>query len=81
MAIDNEPFGECSMKSHRFAVVNKELCVSCGACTNECPMGSIGIWKGCFANIDHETCIGCSKCANVCPAGCINIVKRETYES
>ena len=69
------------MKSRRVAVVHKELCVSCGACANECPMGAIGVWKGCFAKVDHDACIGCSKCANVCPAGCIDIIKRETDAS
>lgn len=68
------------MKSKRYASVKKDKCVACGACTKECPMGAINIWRGCYAEIDENICIGCSKCAKVCPVGCIEVVNREVAE-
>lgn len=32
----------------RFAVVNEDRCVSCGACTQVCPRQAISVYKGCF---------------------------------
>lgn len=64
------------MKSKRYAQVNKERCVSCGACTKECPREAVTIWKGCYALVDSEQCIGCGRCEKVCPAGCIVLKER-----
>ena len=68
------------MKSKRYAKVDKTQCVACGACTKECPMGAISIWRGCYAKIDENICIGCGKCTKVCPAGCIEVLNREVTE-
>ena len=68
------------MKSKRYAKVDKTQCVACGACTKECPMGAISIWRGCYAKIDANVCIGCSKCAKACPVGCIEVLNREVTE-
>ena len=68
------------MKSKRYAKVEKSQCVACGACTKECPMGAIRVWRGCYAKIDTNICIGCSKCSKVCPVGCIEIGNREVTE-
>lgn len=65
------------MQSKRFAIVNKEVCVACGACVKECPRNAIAIWRGCYAVVDKELCVGCGKCAQTCPAGCIITVDRE----
>lgn len=65
------------MKSKRYAFVNRESCVACGACTKECPRNSIEIFKGCFALIDEASCVGCGKCAQVCPVGSIKMRDRE----
>lgn len=64
------------MKSKRYAQVNKERCVSCGACTKECPREAVTIWKGCYALVDSEQCIGCGRCEKVCPVGCIVMKER-----
>lgn len=53
----------------RFAVVNEDRCVSCGACTHVCPRQAISVYKGCFARVDKERCVGCGLCAKTCPAG------------
>lgn len=64
------------MKSKRYAQVNKDRCVSCGACTKECPREAVTVWKGCYALVDQERCIGCGRCEKVCPAGCIVMKER-----
>lgn len=68
------------MLSKKYAKVNKNRCVACGACMNGCPRNAIKIWKGCYAKIDEDLCVGCGKCANVCPAGSIEILTREETE-
>lgn len=61
------------MKLKRYAQIDKNRCVACGACIKECPRNAIDIWKGCYARINLERCIGCGKCASICPAGSIEI--------
>ena len=68
------------MKSKKYAKVDRQQCVACGACVKECPMSAISIWRGCYAKIDANVCIGCSKCAKVCPVGCIEVLNREVTE-
>ena len=65
------------MASKRYAQVNRERCVSCGACTHECPRDAIYVWKGCFALVDSELCVGCGRCQRTCPANCIDMKERE----
>ena len=64
----------------RLALINKNVCVACGACTKECPKEAISIFKGCYAAVDSDKCVGCGKCEKVCPAGCIAVKERETDE-
>lgn len=64
------------MKSRRYAQVNEKRCVSCGACTKECPREAVSVWKGCFAVVDPEHCIGCGRCEKICPVGCIDMKER-----
>lgn len=65
------------MLSKRFARTDRSRCVSCGACTKECPRSAIHVFHGCFALVEEAACIGCRKCAKVCPADCIAILERE----
>ena len=65
------------MPSKRYAQPARHRCVSCGACTKECPRDAIHIYRGCYALVDEAACIGCKKCAKVCPADCIAILPRE----
>lgn len=57
----------------RYAEVNQARCVSCGACTKECPREAITIFHGRFAVVEKAKCVGCGLCARTCPAGCIEI--------
>lgn len=68
------------MASQRFAVVDKDSCVSCGACENICPIGAIEVYRGSYAKVDNEHCIGCGKCADICPAYCIELNERPKNE-
>jgi len=65
------------MKSIRYALVDRNLCVACGACTHECPKAAVTVHRGCYAQVDAESCIGCGKCAQVCPATAIVLRQRE----
>lgn len=44
--------------------IDKDKCVSCGACSRKCPTGSI-FFKD--KTVDNETCIKCFNCLNTCP--------------
>lgn len=48
------------------AYVIGEACISCGACTAECPVDAIAEGDGKY-EIDAEKCIECGACANACP--------------
>ncbi len=65
------------MAAKRYAGVDKDKCVSCGACTHECPRDAISVFRGCYAVVDKSRCIGCGKCEKVCPANSITLFMRE----
>ena len=60
----------------KLAVVDKSICVACGACMKTCPKGAISIYRGCYAVAEDAKCVGCGLCAKTCPAGCIAIKER-----
>lgn len=45
-----------------------EKCISCGACSAECPVQCISQGDTKY-NINKEECIECGTCASVCPVG------------
>ena len=44
--------------------INKEKCVACGLCANNCKAGCIDANRG---EIDHTRCVSCFNCTDVCP--------------
>lgn len=62
----------------KLAVVDRRVCVACGACRKSCPRGAISIYRGCHAVVEGEKCVGCGLCAKACPAGCIDLKERST---
>ena len=61
----------------RKASVNRQACVSCGACVKVCPKHALSICKGIYAQVDEALCVGCGKCAKECPASVIEIINAE----
>ncbi len=54
-------------------MVDKDICVGCGACINVCPVGAIQFDNDGKAKIDPEICIKCKSCENTCPVSAIKI--------
>jgi len=46
-------------------------CISCGACTNECPVDAISEGDTQY-EINADTCIDCGACAESCPTEAIS---------
>jgi heterodisulfide reductase subunit A len=57
------------------AVVNEELCIACGRCTEVCPFTAIDIITSDLgeekARVNEASCKGCGTCASVCPNAAI----------
>ena len=53
------------------AYVISDDCVSCGACTSECPVGAISEGDGKYV-IDANACLDCGSCAGACPTEAIS---------
>lgn len=50
------------------AYIITEECISCGACTAECPVNCISEGDDKFV-INADECLECGACAGVCPVG------------
>lgn len=46
--------------------IKEEMCVGCGICVDECPVGVITMVDE-KARIDEKECIRCGRCHDVCP--------------
>ena len=58
------------------AEVNKDDCVGCGTCVEECNAEAIDLIDS-VAVINEDRCIGCGICAHLCPEGAIRINRVE----
>ena len=47
--------------------VNEDLCVSCGVCVDDCPVGAITLKENQTAVINEDKCIRCGRCHDICP--------------
>ena len=52
--------------------VNKELCVSCCACIDVCPVGALSQDADGKTVCDENVCIDCGACEATCPVGAIS---------
>ncbi|MGC9323775.1 MAG: 4Fe-4S dicluster-binding protein [Desulfomonilia bacterium] len=55
------------------AVVDKESCVACSMCIDECPVDAISMNESQVIQVDEEVCIGCGVCTHFCPADAIHL--------
>ena len=57
--------GKMEMHNAGKPLVNRELCVGCGACAKNCAHGAISFPER-KAQIDHGKCVGCGRCIGAC---------------
>ena len=50
--------------------INPNVCLSCGACSDNCPLGIISEGDACYV-IDESQCVDCGSCAAACPVDAI----------
>ena len=55
------------------AVVNREECVSCGTCVEECPEEAISQNDEEIAVVNKEKCTECKTCIEACPSEAISM--------
>lgn len=60
------------MMSYYQAVINPERCISCGMCSDTCPMKAIEERTPSY-NVMDKRCIGCGLCINKCPEQAISL--------
>lgn len=58
--------------------IQKELCIGCGACVNDCPGGALKLEEG-KANAVRR-CIQCGHCVAVCPVKAVSIPEYDMDE-
>ena len=63
----NQQSKQNSIMAYKIA---EDVCVACGTCIGECPVGAIS--EGEVYKIDADACLGCGTCAGVCPTGAIS---------
>ena len=54
------------------ARIDYDVCVSCGACAETCPVGAIAEVDG-QMTIDEEACVSCGACESGCPVEAIAV--------
>ncbi len=58
------------------ALVDPELCTSCEACLDRCPMDAVAFDAGAM-RVDVERCIGCGLCISTCESGAVSLVVKD----
>lgn len=54
------------------AIVNKDECIGCGVCVDDCPSDAIKMVDD-LAVIDEELCSDCGACVDECPSDAISM--------
>lgn len=63
------------------AVVDQDLCTSCGACLERCYFGALQVDEKEQTMVEGDKCLGCGLCRIVCPVEAISMeaVRPETF--
>lgn len=64
--------GKLHMHSDIKPSIDKDKCVGCGTCQDNCDFGAITVKNG-KAEINKEKCAGCAMCIAVCPQKAVQI--------
>jgi polyferredoxin len=72
-------------KLGRFRIrVKRDMCISCGMCTEYCEMGiDVRAYAQANRSFTRASCVGCGMCAEVCPRGVLrleNVSRRDAAE-
>ncbi len=59
--------------------IDKELCIKCGICAKDCPVGVITMDD--YPVMKREGCFECQHCLAVCPTGALSILGRNPDDS
>lgn len=60
------------MKYQHIIKVNKDLCIGCGLCKNDCPVNNI-IIENKKSVIKKQDCLMCGHCSAICPVNAITL--------
>lgn len=65
-------------KFGRFHIrVKKDMCISCGRCSEYCEMGiDVRAYAQANTSFTRASCVGCGLCAEVCPRGVLRLENR-----
>ncbi|WP_440953204.1 ATP-binding protein [Methanococcoides sp. FTZ1] len=55
------------------AVINRDECVGCGTCVDDCPSEAIAMDGDNIAVVDADECLDCGACVDSCPTDAITM--------
>ena len=55
------------------AIIDKDLCVGCGACVGTCPVEALELDDEGKSTCNEDVCVSCGACAASCPVEAITV--------
>ena len=55
------------------AIINRDECVGCGTCVDDCPSEAISMDGDNIAVVDADECLDCGACVDSCPTDAITM--------